>query len=200
MFPNIKTCENGWPNFSVNLSVVVIKLRELTQCANCSIQCASPNILITLILYGIGVRCDRGRFSAHSPLLSESMKIRTYLSESLKIRIPIRITENPNTYRNYWKSEYVSELLKIRIPMDYQNNWKFELQWTTESLKIGIPLDYPNPSKIRIPLDYQNYWKSERHFIIIIIKKGWQFKAGSERWTPYQSKGISPLIQTHRMR
>ena len=39
MLPNIKTCENGWSNFSENLTVVAQKLLELT-------QVASPNISI----------------------------------------------------------------------------------------------------------------------------------------------------------
>ena len=33
MLPNINTCENGWPNFSANLRLVVSKLLELTQFA-----------------------------------------------------------------------------------------------------------------------------------------------------------------------
>ena len=34
MLPNIKTCENRWPNFLENLRVVAIKLLELTQFAS----------------------------------------------------------------------------------------------------------------------------------------------------------------------
>ena len=36
--------------------------------------------------------------------------------------------------------------------------------------------------------------------IIIIIKQGWQCKAGRERLTPYQSKDPNPTIPTHRMK
>ena len=35
---------------------------------------------------------------------------------------------------------------------------------------------------------------------IIIIKKGWQCKAGRERLTPYQSKDPNPATPTHRMK
>ena len=49
MLPNKKTCQNGSLNFSANMRVVAIKLLELTQ--------------FTLILYGIGVRCDVGIFN-----------------------------------------------------------------------------------------------------------------------------------------
>ena len=38
------------------------------------------------------------------------------------------------------------------------------------------------------------------HIIIIIIKKGWQCKAGREQLTPYQSEDPSPTIPTHRMK
>ena len=34
--------------------------------------------------------------------------------------------------------------------------------------------------------------------IIIIIKRGWQCKAGRERVTPYQSKYPNPTTPTHR--
>ena len=36
--------------------------------------------------------------------------------------------------------------------------------------------------------------------IIIIIKKGWQCKAGIERLTPYQSEDPNPTTPTHRMK
>ena len=36
--------------------------------------------------------------------------------------------------------------------------------------------------------------------IIIIIKKGWEYKAGRDRLTNYQSKDPSPTIPTHRMK
>ena len=39
MFPNIKTCVNGWSNFSENLRIVVANLLELT-------RFLSPNLLI----------------------------------------------------------------------------------------------------------------------------------------------------------
>ena len=35
-------------------------------------------------------------------------------------------------------------------------------------------------------------------FIIIIIKRDWQCKAGSERLTPYQSEDPNPTTPTHR--
>ena len=53
MLSNIKTRENGWSHFNENLRLMVIKLLKLT-------QFASPNLSITFILYGVGVRCDRG--------------------------------------------------------------------------------------------------------------------------------------------
>ena len=34
--------------------------------------------------------------------------------------------------------------------------------------------------------------------IIIIIKRGWQFKAGRERLTPYQSEDPNHTTPTHR--
>ena len=34
--------------------------------------------------------------------------------------------------------------------------------------------------------------------IIIIIKRGWQCKAGRERLTPYQSEDPNPTTATHR--
>ena len=34
--------------------------------------------------------------------------------------------------------------------------------------------------------------------IIIIIKRGWQCKAGRQRLTPYQSKDPNPTTPTHR--
>ena len=34
--------------------------------------------------------------------------------------------------------------------------------------------------------------------IIIIIKRGWQCKAGRERLTPYQSEEPNPTTPTHR--
>ena len=41
---------------------------------------------------------------------------------------------------------------------------------------------------------------STRIIIIIIIKNGWQCKAGGEKLTPLQSKDPSPTIPTHRMK
>ena len=35
-------------------------------------------------------------------------------------------------------------------------------------------------------------------FIIIIIKKNWQYKAGRGRLTPYQSEDPSPTLPTYR--
>ena len=51
MLPNIKTCENGWSNFSENLIIVAIKLLELLN----SYHQIYP---FTLSLCGVGVRCD----------------------------------------------------------------------------------------------------------------------------------------------
>ena len=36
--------------------------------------------------------------------------------------------------------------------------------------------------------------------IIIIIKEGWQCKAGRERLIPYQSEDPNPTTPTHRMK
>ena len=36
--------------------------------------------------------------------------------------------------------------------------------------------------------------------IIIIIKSGWQCKAGRERLTPYQSEDPNPTTPTHRIK
>ena len=44
----------------------------------------------------------------------------------------------------------------------------------------------------------RNIWRS--HFIIIIIKKGWQCKAGRERLTLYPSEDPNPTTATHRMK
>ena len=35
---------------------------------------------------------------------------------------------------------------------------------------------------------------------MIIIKKGWQCKAGRERLTPYQSEDPNPTAPTHRIK
>ena len=43
-----------------------------------------------------------------------------------------------------------------------------------------------------------SYLSFETHFIIIIIKRGWQCKAGRERLTPYQSEDRNPTTPTHR--
>ena len=61
MIPNIKTCETGWSNFSENSSVMALKLL------------ASQKLQFNLILYGVGVLSDRGRFSVHSPFIAKSM-------------------------------------------------------------------------------------------------------------------------------
>ena len=37
-------------------------------------------------------------------------------------------------------------------------------------------------------------------FIIIIIKQGWQCKAGRERLIPYQFEDTNPTTPTHRMK
>ena len=37
-----------------------------------------------------------------------------------------------------------------------------------------------------------------KYIIIIIIKRGWQCKAGRERLTPYQSEDPNPTTPTHR--
>ena len=33
----------------------------------------------------------------------------------------------------------------------------------------------------------------------IIVQNGWQYKAGREQLTPYQSEGPSPTLPTHRI-
>ena len=40
--------------------------------------------------------------------------------------------------------------------------------------------------------------QNPHRIIIIIIKKGWQYKAGRERLTPYQSEDPNPTTPTHR--
>ena len=46
---------------------------------------------------------------------------------------------------------------------------------------------------------YQSKYCCNSHFIIIIIiKRGWQGKAGRERLTPYQSEDPNPTTPTHR--
>ena len=70
MFTNIKTCENGWSNFSKNLRIVALKLLEF----NAILIMKSINLLLfTLIFYGFGVRCDLRQFSALSPFIEKSM-------------------------------------------------------------------------------------------------------------------------------
>ena len=36
--------------------------------------------------------------------------------------------------------------------------------------------------------------------LLLLLKKGWQCKAGRERLTPYQSEDPNPTIPTHRMK
>ena len=67
-----KICENLSLYFSENLRVVALKLLEAT-------QFASPNLSISLILYGVNVRCDRGGFSVHSPFIEKSMEFFLYV-------------------------------------------------------------------------------------------------------------------------
>ena len=47
-------------------------------------------------------------------------------------------------------------------------------------------------------------WHTDKHhnipFIIIIVKKGQQCKAGRELYTPYQSEDPSPTIPTYRQK
>ena len=70
IFPNIKTCENGLSNFSENLTIVQLKVVEIT-------RFLSPkpiNLqLFTFILYGFVVLCDHRRFSVLSPFIEKSM-------------------------------------------------------------------------------------------------------------------------------
>ena len=62
MLLNIKTCENGWYNFSENLRIVALKLLvnsiPLTKSINLP--------FFILILFGVRVRGDRRRFSVLS--------------------------------------------------------------------------------------------------------------------------------------
>ena len=50
----------------------------------------------------------------------------------------------------------------------------------------------------RLLLDLDPYGGSDPLGIIIIIKRGWQCKAGRERLTPYQSEDPNPRTSTHR--
>ena len=55
MLLNIKTFKNGWSNFSENLRIVRLKVVEI----KVFLSPKSRNLqLFTLILYGVGVRCD----------------------------------------------------------------------------------------------------------------------------------------------
>ena len=70
ILPYIKTCENGWSNFSQNLRNHGIKIDgvnsiPLTKSINFE--------LFTLILYGVGVRRGRRRFSVLSTFIEKSM-------------------------------------------------------------------------------------------------------------------------------
>ena len=47
---------------------------------------------------------------------------------------------------------------------------------------------------IRLPIEKMVYFI----IIIIIIKRGWQCKAGREQLTPYQSENTNPTTPTHR--
>ena len=55
MFPNIKTCENGWSNFSENLRLVALKLIELTRLLSQNLSIYS--YLLSFCM-GLGVDCD----------------------------------------------------------------------------------------------------------------------------------------------
>ena len=55
MLQNINTCENGWSNFSGNLLIVALKLLEFNSILMTKILLIDQ---FTLILYGLGVRCD----------------------------------------------------------------------------------------------------------------------------------------------
>ena len=49
-------------------------------------------------------------------------------------------------------------------------------------------------------MDYGGHRLRQTDIIIIIIKKGWQCKAGRERLTPYQSEDPNNTTPTHRMK
>ena len=66
MLPNIKTCENGRSNFSEKLKLVALILLELT-------RFLSQNLSIYFNFVRCWVRCDRRRFSVHSPWIEKSM-------------------------------------------------------------------------------------------------------------------------------
>ena len=68
ILPNIKTYKNGSSNFSENLGVVGLKFFD-------SLNSHHKIYQFTLILYGVSVRCDRGRFSVHSPFIEKSLSI-----------------------------------------------------------------------------------------------------------------------------
>ena len=69
MFSNIQTCENGWSNFSENLRIIALKLLIN------SILITKPiNLQVfTLILYGLGVRCDLRLVSVLRLFIEKSM-------------------------------------------------------------------------------------------------------------------------------
>ena len=69
-------------------------------------------------------------------------------------------------------------------------------RWTVEKLNTHGPIHmirklYNSCRKLCVRI--QNVF-----IIIIIIKRGWQCKAGGERLTPYQSEDPNPTTPTHR--
>ena len=84
MFLNIKTFENGWSNFSENFRILALKLLELI---NLILITKSISLqLFTLILHGVGVRCDRRRFSVLSRIIEKSMLKMTFLENLVALR------------------------------------------------------------------------------------------------------------------
>ena len=69
IFLNMKTCENGGPNFSENLRILALKLLELLVLITKSFNLQ----LFTLLLYGFRVRSDLWLFSVLSPFTEKSM-------------------------------------------------------------------------------------------------------------------------------
>ena len=107
--------------------------------------------------------------------------------------------------------------LKSTVFLKYHTNWDSVSRavrsstWSTilkSSCTFCITV---HQCGVLLPLHSLNYWTVQSVvqvfylgailiIIIVIIKKGWQCKAGRERLTPYQSKDPSPTIPTHRMK
>ena len=84
MLPNINTCENGWSNLSENLRIVQFRVVEITR----FLSPKSINLqLFTLILYGVGVRCDVDIFK----LTASAQSIYREVNEVKYMRMEINV-------------------------------------------------------------------------------------------------------------